>query len=179
MLRMGDRAPAFRVEPVFGRPVSVPDEERPMFVVFARYLGSALTRRNLLALQGRVQDFDRAGVGIVAITDSGPTAAQDFVPRHHVLFPLACDPSGALRRLYGVRAPFSGMLLASPLALRRFLASLRHGHGLVDGPLRSGFAAFVVAPDGALLWAEAPRDVTRPLDLESALRAAQVDSAPS
>ena len=60
-----------------------------------------MARNHLASLQSRVADFDLAGVGLYALTPSTLVSAQDFVPRHHLLFPLIADPERSIHRLYG------------------------------------------------------------------------------
>ena len=86
-------APDFEAKPVFGKRLLLQKEAqtRPLVLVFVPGLASPVARNHLASLQSRVADFDLAGVGLYALTPSTLVSAQDFVPRHHLLFPLIAD----------------------------------------------------------------------------------------
>lgn len=150
---MNTPAPPLRAQPVFGLDVDLAawSARGPVVLVFTRYLGSPHARATLFALNEAYPDFDREGVQLAAVTDSSLRAARDFVPRHHLLFPLICDPEREHYAAFEVptggpgdvpRALLSGALDPSVLSL---------GHGRVDGQLLQRPAAFVVR-DGQLRW---------------------------
>ena len=60
MLVVGDAAPSFRAQPVFGLPLDVEDQTQryPLVICFVSSLGSPLTRQTLARLQDRFADFD-------------------------------------------------------------------------------------------------------------------------
>ena len=105
MLKEGDTAPAFSARPIFGYPVEIPQglTDGPIVLCFVPFLGSPFARRTLAMLQERYADFDRRGIRIVAITQTDLTAARDFVPRFHLLYPLITDPDGTLQSLFAIQ----------------------------------------------------------------------------
>ncbi|MED5371095.1 MAG: redoxin domain-containing protein [Myxococcota bacterium] len=135
MFSVGDTPPSVERQPVFGLPVRLPDPERTQLVVFVRSLSSPLTREALFQLQARHGDFDVEGVQVVAISDSDLELARDFVPRHHLLYPLITDPEQALFEAWGVGGakPLSGRLRGLGVAsIRGAVRALRHGHGPIE-----------------------------------------------
>ncbi|MCB9764157.1 MAG: redoxin domain-containing protein [Alphaproteobacteria bacterium] len=151
----GEPAPPLRARPVFGLEVDLAawTARGPAVVVFLRYLGSPFTRASLARLQAAFPRLDVRGIGVVALTDSPLAAGRDFVPRHHLLFPVICDPERALYRAWGVDA---GGLAGALAGLARggvALEALRQGHGRVDGRWASRPSAFLVAPGGEVAWA--------------------------
>ena len=121
-----------------------------MVICFVRSLGKPLTREALALLQEHWPRFDLAGVTVVAVTDSEPPVAQDFVPRNHLLFPVICDPDHELFRAF---------------------RALRHGHGPVERKQLKLPAEFVVAPDGRLLYTHYGRSMTDVPDVDALLDA--------
>lgn len=173
MLTVGQTAPAFTRQPVFGLPAQVPCG-RPIAVLFVRSLSSPWTRESLAQVQAEFPRFDLAGARVVAITDSGLDVGRDFVPRYHVLFPVVCDPDQALFQEWGVGG--DGAVLGTVRALamgnvRAAARALRHGHGPLERRQLKLPASFVVGPDGALTFAQYARSVTEPPPLQAMLDA--------
>lgn len=145
MLNEGDNAPAFSARPIFGAPIVIPGADpRPLVLAFVGSLASPFTRRWLSMLQERFADFDRSGARVAAIARADEIAAQDFVPRFHLLFPLAVDPDGDIAAQYGVGV--DRMLLGSLRhgLLGELRGALGHGVGWGRGSIRTLPAAFVI-----------------------------------
>ncbi len=145
-----------------------------MVICFVRSLGKPLTREALALLQEHWPRFDLAGVTVVAVTDSEPPVAQDFVPRNHLLFPVICDPDHELFRAFNVGGDqaLAGTLRAlAGGGVRRAFRALRHGHGPVERKQLKLPAEFVVAPDGRLLYTHYGRSMTDVPDVDALLDA--------
>ncbi|MDP6934771.1 MAG: redoxin domain-containing protein [Myxococcota bacterium] len=162
-LVVGDKAPEFQVQPIFGLPLKIPAELAmgPLVVCFVRPLGSPLARQTLSELQEAFPQLDRVGARLLAVTDAPLLMARDFVPRHHLLFPVVVGASGALGQAFGVE-PIPGMRsrVAGPAGVRRALRSLQHG-GWPSGP---GVlpASFVLGRQGTLLHVRYGRTIYEP-----------------
>lgn len=152
-LQPGQPAPPLEGQPVFGLPLHVgtPAQRAPAVVCFLRHLGSPPTRAALARLQAAMPAFDHAGVDLIAVSASGLPLARDFVPRHHLLFPLLCDPGGAHAARWGL-SPFTPaeLLVGALRDLPALPALLAAGQGRVDGPLSARPGAFAVRADGTL-----------------------------
>jgi len=128
-----DQAPDFVAKPVFGKHLSLSEhaENRPVVLVFVPSLGAPMSRGILAQMQQSVSDFDLAGVSLYAITRSSPEVAQDFVPRHHLLFPTIVDAGGEIFSKYGV----GGLCLKgavrslNPRRIRKGITVWSHGVG--------------------------------------------------
>ena len=174
-LQTGDPAPTFEERPVFGLPVRVPTEGRPLVLVFIRHLGDPFARQTLSEIQGRYADFDRAGVLIAAVTQTDLDTARDVVPRYHVLCPVVTAPEGALQALYGIRSDrlllgsLKGLVSGSP---SRLLAALQHGHGKKAGPSRQLPAEFVIDRAGQIAHLRYSTSITDGPHLDDLLRIA-------
>lgn len=132
MPEAGETAPLFTARPVFGLPVDLKaaTEKGPVLLVFTRSLSSPVSRSLLARLQALFPRLDEAGVGVVAVTTSALEPARDFVPRHHLLFPLVCDPTGELFRRFDIPkdGPATALARAFP-TLPKLAGSLALGHG--------------------------------------------------
>ena len=175
VLDVGDLAPAFSARPVFGVEVAVPPQTHPLALFFVRHLGCPLCRKTLMEIQERFADFDRMGVKVAAVTQTSLPDAQDFVPRHHMLFPIVADEDGRLRAQFGVgqdRLMLGTVRRLSVSSLRRVGSSLSMGHSLGVGPERQLAAEFVIRPTGEVAYAKYGCSVTHGPDLEAMLECA-------
>ncbi len=180
MLTAGETAPAFDKQPVFGLRVQVPPRRYPQVVCFVRGLSSPFSREALALLQAAWPRFDVLGFGVLAVTSSELKAAQDFVPRHHMLFPLIVDPSRELFSSFQVGGDKALIGTLRGLAMggaRQAVRALRHGHGALERGQLQLPAEFVIAPDGRLLYAHYGEAVTDLPDVDALLEAAQSWSA--
>jgi peroxiredoxin len=176
MLTAGETAPAFDKQPVFGLPVQVPPRRYPQIVCFVRGLSSPMAREALTVLQQAWPRFDVEGFGVLAVTSSRLRPAQDYVPRHHLLFPLVVDPDHELFGRFGVGGDKALVGTLRGLAMggaRRAVRALRHGHGALERGQLQLPAEFVIAPDGKLLYARYGEAVTDLPDVEALLAAAR------
>ena len=174
MLSAGATVPSFSRRPVFGLDVVVPPPQRPIVLCFVRSLSNPLTREALAILQQHWPRFDLEGVQVVAVTDSEPVVAQDFVPRYHVLFPVICDPEHALFQAFQVGGDQALAGTVRALAgggVRNAFRALRHGHGPLERKQLKLPAEFVVAPDGRLLYSHYGRSMTDVPDVDALIAA--------
>ena len=172
MLSIGDPAPKFERQPVFGLPVQVPSKQ-PLLLCFVRSLSSPLTRERMAQLQLRHGDFDVQGIRVAAITDSKPEVAQDFVPRYHVLFPVVCDPEQRLFEAWGVGGhnPVLGRLRGLGVAnVRGAFRALKHGVGPIERRQLRLPAQFLIQ-DGKILAAHYAQSVGEDMGLDAMLAA--------
>jgi peroxiredoxin len=142
---------------VFGREVRVPEglDAGPLVLCFVRYLGCSFCRESLAELQEAFPDFDRAGARVVAVTRTPMRTARDFVPRHHLLFPVVADPEGSLEERFHIGRDRDLMCTIKGLPetdIGRTLRALRRGHGPFEGPERQLAAEFVIGRDGCFSY---------------------------
>ena len=173
MLQAGQQAPQFLRRPVFGLELDLEEltSSRPLALVFVGSLGSEQGMRILMSLQSQCSEFEREGVGLLAVTSSGLLLARDFVPRHHLLFPLIADPDGELAEAYqvgdaGLRHLLQGW---SPAGLRSRLRLFQQGLGWQRDPRADLPAAFLVSPGGSLAQVQY-ESASSTLDIDSMLR---------
>lgn len=169
-LRPGDPAPALRLQPVFGLPLTVPEPSAPSILLFLRGLGSPSTRKLLGEVQDRHQELD--GIQVVQFTTSPLELARDYVPRHHMLHPLIVAPTTEHYQAYGVGRDrgFVRTLLDLP-GLASMPGRLSFGLGAHHPPLDQLPGAFVVARDGRLCYCWIGRSIWNLPDLDVLIEA--------
>jgi len=160
MLRPGDLAPPFRVQPVFGLPVQTGG--RPLVVLFLRSLSGGLARAAVVEAQKALVTLDTAGVGLVAFTRCDLTLARDYVPREHVLFPIVVEETDARFVAWGVgrdRGLGRSLLGLRPAGIRAAASSLGLGRGRPEGGVDQLPAEFVVGRNGRVVHARYGRTI--------------------
>lgn len=172
MLNEGDGAPAFSIRPIFGQQICVPAGETTGLLVltFVGSLASPFTRRWLAAFQDQFADFDRVGARVAAVATCSIEDAQDFVPRYHLLYPLAAQPDGAIAERYAVQR--DRMLLRSLCGglLQNARSALSFGVGWGAGSIRTLPAVFVVGPAGDVRWCQYANSIADVPDIEGLLQ---------
>jgi peroxiredoxin len=167
------QAPHFEAKPIFGKALSIREhsQNKGLVLVFLPSLGSPVARSCVSALQQRVAEFELADVGLYALTRSAAVAAQDFVPRYHLLFPLIADPEGRFFSLYGLGSlgPKQALSSLRPKRLRAGLQGFRHGIGRPEKGLFCSPAAFAIGRGGQITMAHVGYSLWEPLPLETLL----------
>ena len=178
MITPGGQAPPLAGQPVFGHPFDL-DRVRgrgSVVVAFFSRLAAAATVENLARFTSIWPRIDAEAGGMVAVTRSPLETARDFVPRHHMLFPMLVDESGGTFAAWGVGQAkgFDAVLArAQPKLLRRAVSVIRNGQPLPENHDNQLAAAFVVGPDGRVRWAWYGRTLADRVDAEAAWTAAR------
>lgn len=169
MLKVGDYAQSFEVRPVSGLPVRSPAPgQRPLALFFVRPLGCPLGRAALAQLQAAAPRLDDQGLRVLAVTPSPLDEARDYVPRHHLLFPVYADPQGELFDRFGLSS-IGGLMSLGPRGLARVASeAIQRGAGALHGQGGRPSATLLLAPDGRVLFASA--GLGDPPDVEATLQ---------
>ena len=173
MLKSGDQVPSLSARPIFGPALTLPADlaAGPLILHLCGSLASPFVRQGLALFQARFADLDRRGVRVVAISQSAVEAAQDFVPRHHLLFPLIADPDGSLSAPWGVQRDALLLRSARHLLLGGGLArlgdALGHGVGWTAGAVRQQGATFLLGRDGTVRYAHYAAGISEPPPVEA------------
>lgn len=96
----GQQVPLTQLQPVSGLPVIF--GAKPAVVVFVRDLHGTTARIAIQKLTAVWSKLDASGVQLAAVTRTDLEYARDYVPRHHVIFPLVVDEDGAIREQFGL-----------------------------------------------------------------------------
>ncbi len=125
VLSLGSLAPIERLNPVSGLPVVFGGA--PVVVVFVRDLHGTTARVAIKRLTAVWPSLDAAGVRLAVVTHTDLTYARDYVPRHHVIFPLVVDEDRSLREKFGLKTDptyMRSLRALRPKALRAWLDGL-------------------------------------------------------
>ena len=150
-LAVGAAAPVLQAQPVFGPFVDSTALRRPLVVVFLRDVRSPMTRAAIADLTDIWPELDREGIGAVAVVQGSERDVRDFVPRHHVLFPVL-HGDDALYAAWGVRTASPRELARSlaPSGLRQVARALETGMGFSTRGVAQLMAGCVIDPGGTL-----------------------------
>jgi mycoredoxin-dependent peroxiredoxin len=124
----GDPAPDFTLPDTHGTPVHLADlRGGPVLVVFYPFAFSGICTGELCELRDNVEDFEAAGVTLLAVSCDSVFAQKAWAEQEGFGFDLLSDfwPHGEVARAYGVLDEGSG------IALR---------------------GSFLVDPDGVVRW---------------------------
>ncbi len=172
MIEVGEEAPPLAGQPVFGLPFDLTRARGrgAVGVVFFGALSSGATLDSFHRLTAIWSKLDGEQGGLVVVTRSPLEAARDFVPRHHVLFPMLVDEEGARYHTWGIgRASGVGAVFArsQPGFVRRAVSVLRNGQPLPEAHVDQAPAAFVVDRAGKVTWAWYGASVNDRVDADS------------
>lgn len=177
MLQVGEDAPRFSAQPVFGLHVELEKQTSryPLVICFLPHTGSPFCREAMAKLQAAYASFDVNGIQVLVVTPASMDVANDYVPRYHILFPVVCDPQFELFGLYDVpKGGASGALKSlRPDKLVQNLRAFRRGLGPVEGVETQLPAFFVVAPGGKLAYAKYGTAISDQPDVDALLEAAR------
>lgn len=171
-LKAGDKAPLFTFSDHTGARRDLADlcgRGKPMALVFTRYAGCPICQFETARLGRGAAAFAAKDAALVIVTQS---AAANLGPLAK-LAPgtiVVSDPAGEAYRLYDVR-PGNLLQYAAPpvLARAREAAAAGFAHGPREGEERQLPAAFVIGPDGVILWARYGRNVADAVSPEELL----------
>jgi peroxiredoxin len=106
VLNPGDPAPDFTLNDTHGTPVHLSDAlaEGPVLVVFFPFAFSGICTGELCELRDNIEDFQTAGVRLLAISCDAMFSLKAFAEHEGYAFDLLSDfwPHGAVSSSYGV-----------------------------------------------------------------------------
>jgi peroxiredoxin len=102
-IQPGAPAPSFRVENVFGDPISLSDYAgKRLLLSFYRNAACAICNLRVYELIKRYPAYRRGGLEILAVFESPRENILEYVGRQDAPFPIIADPQAQLYALYGV-----------------------------------------------------------------------------
>jgi peroxiredoxin len=103
-LRVGDRAPTFRLADARGGEVALDDllAHGPVVLVFYRGAWCPYCNLQLAAFQAALADIRAAGATLVAVSPQTPDQSLTLAERHALEFPVLSDVGNAVARDHGL-----------------------------------------------------------------------------
>src|SRR5262249_12017898 len=102
-IQPGAPAPSFRVEDIFGDPISLNDYAgKRLLLSFFRNAACAICNLRVHQLIQRYPAYQRDGLEILAVFESPRANILQYVGKQDAPFPIIADPQGQLYALYGV-----------------------------------------------------------------------------
>jgi peroxiredoxin len=115
VLNPGDPAPDFTLNDTHGTPVHLADAlaEGPVLLVFFPFAFSGICTGELCELRDNIEDFQAAGVRLLAVSTDPMFALKAFGEKEGYAFDLLSDfwPHGAVASAYGVFNADRGMAI--------------------------------------------------------------------
>lgn len=157
--KVGDRAPAFRLQDADGATVSSEQllERGPMVVTFYRGIWCPYCNFELQALQAALPTYRRHGANLVAISPQTPANSRKSMQHNELGFPILSDVKGEVGAAFGLRFEL-------PSDLRElYLGAKIDLHAFNDDPSWTlpMPARYVIGSDGTILYAEVNADYTQ------------------
>jgi peroxiredoxin len=171
-LRVGDRAPGFRLADARGGEVALDDllASGPVVLVFYRGAWCPYCNLQLAAFQSALADIRAAGAGLVAVSPQKPDQSLTMAERHALEFPVLSDVGNAVAREYGLVFTQSE---ASTDTSRQLGVELADFNGDDSNTLPAA-STFVIGEDGVIRFASVSGDYrwrVGPDEVLAALRA--------
>lgn len=168
---VGDRAPAFTLPGVDGRPVSLHDAlaRGPVVLVFYRGGWCPYCNLQLQALQAILPQVEAAGARLIAISPQTPDASLDTQQKAGLRFDVLSDVGSATSRRYGLVHTVDP---ESRGVLRQFGNDLVRINGTDTWELPVP-ATYVVDRDGTVVFAHADANYRRRVEPTAVVAALQ------
>lgn len=168
-LKVGDRAPSFALEDPQGNTVtsSVLLAQGPVIVSFYRGVWCPYCNMELQALEAARPEFERLGAKLVAISPQTAVNSRKSVRQNELNFPILSDPNNEVASAFGLKFALPDYLIEIYRSLKNDLPSF-NGDPSWTLPMPG---RFVIAADGAIVYAEVNPDYTQRPDPEALLPA--------
>ena len=155
-LRVGDRAPAFRLADARGGEVALDDllADGPVVLVFYRGAWCPYCNLQLAAFQSALADIRAAGAALVAVSPQTPDQSLTLAERHALEFPVLSDVGNAVARGYGLVFTQSEAATATSRGLGIELADFNGD----DSNTLPAASTFVIGEDGVIRFASVSGD---------------------
>jgi len=152
-IQSGVPAPMFRVEDIFGEPISLEGYAgKRLLLAFFRNAACAICNLRVHQLILRYPGYQQAGLEVLAVFESPRENILQYVGKQDAPFPIVADPQAQLYDLYGVETSESKVAktMAMPEAQETIHAAAAQGFVLTPEP-GSNFnrmpAEFLIGPD--------------------------------
>ena len=158
-LKVGDRAPAFRLPDSEGATVTSAEllANGPLVVTFYRGAWCPYCNMDLQAIEAAASQIRSLGASLVAISPQTPASSSKSQRDNALSFPILSDHGGEIAAAFGLRWRVQEELKAVMTAFKVDLAVF-NGEPSWTLPMP---ARYVIAPDGVIAYSEVNPDYTR------------------
>jgi len=170
-IKKGDKAPGLRFTDHQRKEWNYPaDFESKVAFFFLRHLGCPLCKEKVEELKDKYKLFEQKGVKLFAVVQSTPKRCARYAQERSLPYCLVSDRE---KKLYGVFGVEKGGIkeFTAPAAFKATVrATLKgHMHGWFEGDELQVPGAFLLSPDGMVLYAHYGKDVSDFGEVESVL----------
>lgn len=164
----GDEAPNFELPDGHGRTFILAQRlaQGPVVVLFFRGRWDPYCIAQLEEMEKLRPEIEKLGGTLCAISPQKPQHTGFTQEQHKLLFPVLSDAGNAVARQYGVAWKLPGYLVSH---YRGVFVNLEHANATKEWELPMP-AAFVIAPDSTIVWAQVDPDPTRRAEPRELLR---------
>lgn len=149
-IKEGFSAPKFKTTDIFGEQVSLPNNEKWVYLSFHRFSACPLCNLRTHELIKAYDEFRLSNIEIYSIWPSGKESMMEYVGKIEAPFPLIADPGMRLFKLYGVlhrsNIPMKGIRKEPKIWLNALKYKFKKFK--VDGDGKLHPAGFLINPDG-------------------------------
>jgi peroxiredoxin Q/BCP len=101
-LKVGDKAPGFSLKDQDGKTVSLADfKGRKLLIYFYPKADTPGCTKQACSVRDAVTELAEHNVAAVGISPDSPASQEKFDGKHHLGFPLLCDPDHKVAQTYG------------------------------------------------------------------------------
>jgi peroxiredoxin Q/BCP len=151
-LTAGELAPDFEATTWDGKSISLGGfRGAKLWLAFYRFATCPMCNYRIHELSARFDDFERAGIRLVAVMQSPAERIAQFAEKRKPKFPVIADPGLAIYNKYGVGPSLMAMMSPSVFvtAFKAMFAGIFPGR--IDGPIAMVPADFLIDPEG-VIW---------------------------
>jgi thioredoxin-dependent peroxiredoxin len=168
-LSTGQLAKDFRVNDIFGKPISLSQYAgKHVLLSFYKWASCPMCNLRVHRLSQQYAQLQQQGLEILAVFYSPAGMLREHMAQRSTPFPIIADPEMKLYREYGVEKSFFGMMKAG-LRMGDMLDIMKLGFlkTLPEGDLRILPADFLIAPDQRIKIAYYGSDIGDHLPIET------------
>ena len=153
-IKVGDKAPLFKLESYNAGTIDLNEliGKQKIVLIFSRYFGCPICQLDFNILLEAVPEIKEKGAQLLYVTQSGEKAANEFIERYSVDFPIIPSSRKELYAEYGLGLMNAG---AAAKVRSKFKEATEKGfvHGEYEGWENQGPGQFVIDEEGNIIHA--------------------------
>ena len=115
-IKVGDKAPLFKLDSYNAGTIDLSEliGKQKIVLIFSRYFGCPICQLDFNILLESVSEIKEKNVILLYVTQSGEEAAQEFIKKYNVDFPVIPSSKDELYADYGLGLMTSGAVIQIP-----------------------------------------------------------------